>query len=117
MDSDNDWSAILTDHPIFSLPKSLARQPRSSLELSSSTLPNSTSTKEDVAPPGRQQVMLLKGADLILAAGKEIRMTSLNDARLDQKSHKTYKVRPSVYCHRFGTDAQFSDTAYSKCAI
>ena len=51
--------------------------------------------------------MLLKGADLILAAGKEIRMTSLNDARLNQKSHKTYKVCPSVGCHWFAPTLSF----------
>jgi nucleoporin NUP82 len=100
MDSDNDWSTILTDHPIFSLPKPFsgpAAKPRSSLELSSNTLPDFTNVKEDSeTPSGRRQVMLLKGADLILAAGKEIRMASLNDARLNQGAAKTYKV--SLLC-------------------
>ncbi|KIL68151.1 hypothetical protein M378DRAFT_71925 [Amanita muscaria Koide BX008] len=96
MDSDNDWSTILTDHPIFSLPK-LSSEPaakrRSSLELSSNTLPDFTNVKEDSeTPSGRRQVMLLKGADLILAAGKQIRMASLNDARLNQGPAKTYKT-------------------------
>ena len=97
MDSDNDWSAILNDHPIFSPPKSLSGKKdrhRSSLELSSNTLPNFTSiNEENVTPSGRRQVMLLKGADLILAVGKEIRMASLGEARLNPALRKTYKVR------------------------
>lgn len=97
MDSDNDWSAILNDHPIFSLPKSSWSQKeklKSSLELSSNTLPNFISTNEEnVTPSGRRQVMLLKGADLILAVGKEIRMASLGDARLNPALRKTYKAR------------------------
>ena len=97
MDSDNDWSAILNDHPIFSLPKSPLGQKdglRSSLELSSNTLPNFTSiNEENVTPSGRRQVMLLKGADLILAVGREIRMASLGDARLNPALRKTYKAR------------------------
>jgi nucleoporin NUP82 len=97
MDSDNDWSAILNDHPIFSPPKSPLGQKdglRSSLELSSNTLPNFTSiNEENVTPSGRRQVMLLKGADLILAVGKEIRMASLGDARLNPALRKTYKAR------------------------
>ena len=96
MDSDNDWSAILNDHPIFSLQSSSSGQKdtlKSSLELSSNTLPDFTSIgKENPTPSGRRQVMLLKAADLILAVGKEIRMASLGDARLNPALRKTYKV-------------------------
>ncbi|PFH52525.1 hypothetical protein AMATHDRAFT_139457 [Amanita thiersii Skay4041] len=96
MDSDNDWTAILSDHPIFTLPKAFSgpvSKPESFLELSSNNLPNFTLPNEDsLAPSGRRQVMLLKGADLILAAGKDIRMASLGDARLNQNSKKTYKT-------------------------
>ncbi|SRR6266576_2376169 len=100
MDSDNDWSAILNDHPIFSLPSSSLGQKntlKSSLELSSNTLPDFASIgEENLTPSGRRQVMLLKAADLILAVGKEIRMASLGDARLNPALRKTYKVRPSL---------------------
>ncbi|KAF8631152.1 hypothetical protein AX15_002498 [Amanita polypyramis BW_CC] len=92
MDSDNDWPALLSNHPIFSLPKSWVDSTagaQSSLELSSNTLPDFTSiNEENPMPSGGRQVMLLKGADLILAAGKEIRMTS----RVGQSSRKIYKT-------------------------
>ncbi|GLB33650.1 putative nuclear pore component [Lyophyllum shimeji] len=98
MDPDNDWSDVLSGHPIFSLPEVFTGpSPRAevSLELSSNTLPSFTQldpTEDGPAPSGRRQVMVLKDADLIVAAGREIRMTSLGDAKLSRSTRKTYKT-------------------------
>ena len=98
MDGDEDWSKILDGHPIFSLPKVFrgpTAQPESSLELSTCTLPSFTyvdPTEDGPTPSGRRHVMVLKDADLIVAAGKEIRITSLSDAQLSRSIRQTYKV-------------------------
>lgn len=98
MNSDNEWNEILKGHPIFSLPKSF-RDPitetETSLELSTNTLPRFVKADpldDGPTPSGRRQTMVLKDADLIVAAGKEIRMTSLGDTKLGQSTRKTYKV-------------------------
>ena len=97
MDGD-DWSKILDGHPIFSLPKSFRgpnAQLESSLELSTNTLPSFTHVdpaEDEPIPSGRRHVMVLKDADLIVAAGKEIRITSLGDAKLSRSIRQTYKV-------------------------
>lgn len=98
MNSDNEWNEILKGHPIFSLPKSF-RDPitetDTSLELSTNTLPRFVKADpldDGPTPSGRRQTMVLKDADLIVAAGKEIRMTSLGDTKLGQSTRKTYKV-------------------------
>jgi len=97
--ADDDWSAVLKGHPIFSLPKSVASAPAgdadTSLELSSNTLPKFKQldpTQDEVTPSGRRQTMLLKDADLIVAAGREVRMTSLGDAKLARSVRRPYKV-------------------------
>jgi nucleoporin NUP82 len=98
MDTDQDWTSILTDHPIFSLPKCFSgpiAQAETSLELSSYNLTNFTHVdpgEDGPTPSGRRQVMVLKDADLVLAAGKEIRITSLGDSKLSRSTKKTYKV-------------------------
>lgn len=98
MNNDDDWSKILNDHPIFSLPKSFTgptAQAEASLELSSNTLPNFTHldpADDGPTPSGRRQVMVLKDADLIVAAGREIRMSSLGDTKLSTSLRQTYKV-------------------------
>jgi nucleoporin NUP82 len=98
MHTEEDWNSILSDHPIFSLPKRFSgqtAQAETSLELSSNTLPNFTHVDPEddgPAPSGRRQVMVLKDADLILAAGKEIRITSLGDSKLSRSTKKSYKV-------------------------
>jgi nucleoporin NUP82 len=97
----DDWAAILDGHPVFDLPKKYAPgsgKPLSelSLELSTTTLPTST---QDTSPvneyllSGRRQMMALKDADLIVAAGTEIRITSLGDTKLGRSTRKSYKVR------------------------
>lgn len=98
MNDGEDWSEILTDHPIFSLPDSFSgpsAQRESSLELSTSNLSNFTHldpTQDGPTPSGRRQVMVLKDADLIVASGKEIRITSLGESKLSKSHKKTYKV-------------------------
>ncbi|KAG6833726.1 hypothetical protein H0H87_001158 [Tephrocybe sp. NHM501043] len=95
---DQDWSKLLAGHPIFSLPKSFSgpsAHPISSLELSSNTLPSFTSIDPNVdalTPSGRRQVIVLKDADLIVASGHEVRITSLSDAKLSQSTRQTYKT-------------------------
>ncbi|KAF8897384.1 hypothetical protein BD779DRAFT_1432160 [Infundibulicybe gibba] len=97
-DYNDDWSAVLKDHPIFSLPKSFSgptAEAGSSLELSTNTLNRFTNVdpaEDGLAPSGRRQVMVLKDADLILAAGREIRISSLGDTKLSQSTRKSYKT-------------------------
>ena len=94
----DEWTNVLRDHPIFALPKSLNGTLSSSLdilELSTTTLPkfNHINAGEDeMTPSGRRQVMILKDADLILAAGREIRISSVGDLKLTQSVRKSYKV-------------------------
>ena len=98
--SEDDWSAVLKGHPIFSTAKTGSSQ---LLELSTSSLPDFTHPdplKHDSPfPSGRRQAMVLKDADLIVAVGKEIRVTSLGDAKLSRAAPKSYKVRPVLMCH------------------
>lgn len=99
MNGDEDWNKLLQDHPIFTLPTALSgpvARSQSSLELSTSTLPSYSHldlTDDSATPSGRRQVMVLKDAELIVAAGKEIRMTSLGDVKLSQRTKNTYKVQ------------------------
>ncbi|KAJ7095237.1 hypothetical protein B0H15DRAFT_774867 [Mycena belliarum] len=74
--SAEDWATLLAAHPIFSPSSSQAPQ-----ELSAATSSN------DV---GRRQVMLLKDADLIVAAGAQVRIASLGAAKpAGVKGYKT----------------------------
>ncbi|KAG5733990.1 Nucleoporin nup82 [Termitomyces sp. T112] len=97
MHLDQNWSASLVDHPIFSLPKAFSGPlalPTSSLELSTNTLPSFTNVDlavDELTPSGRRQVMVLKDADLIVAAGSEVRITSLGDAKVNP-TRQTYKT-------------------------
>ena len=102
MSATDGWTNVLRDHPIFSLPKSLNGPLSSSLdilELSTTTLPkfNSVSpTDDELTPSGRRQVMILKDADLILAAGKEIRISSVGDLKLSHSVRQSYKVSVKI---------------------
>ncbi|KAF8264938.1 hypothetical protein EI94DRAFT_1590773 [Lactarius quietus] len=91
--SEDDWSALLKGHPIFS---AVETAPSQLLELSTNSLPDFTHPdplKHDSPfPSGRRQAMVLKDADLIVAVGKEIRATSLGDAKLSRAAPKAYKV-------------------------
>ncbi len=88
----------LDTHPIFSLPRTATgplNDARNWLELSTSTLPNFTHvspTDDEPAPSGRRQVMVLRDSDLIVAAGKELRITHLGDTKISQSTQKQYKV-------------------------
>lgn len=90
------WSSILDGHPIFSIPRNVARE--EDLELSFDTLPTfSFNTSEDASSgpnpmAGRKQIMCMKDSDLIVACGSEIRMTSLGDAKVSGGSKRNYKV-------------------------
>jgi nucleoporin NUP82 len=77
----DDWSSLLKGHPIFS--PSSDTNPSQHLEL----------YNDSPSPSGRRQVMVLKDADLIVAVGKELRVTSLGDAKLGKGKAKSYKVR------------------------
>ncbi|KAF9008902.1 hypothetical protein BDQ17DRAFT_1349165 [Cyathus striatus] len=82
-DQDHDWSAYLTDHPIFSLPPSFsgpAALPKSNLELSTISLHSFTSLDPAHDGPLPQE------------DARQIRITSLTDARLHNTSPKTYKT-------------------------
>jgi nucleoporin NUP82 len=112
MNADDDWSKILNGHPIFSLPKSFTgptAQAETSLELSSNTLPKFTRldpADDGPTPSGRRQVMVLKDADLIVAAGREIRMSSIGDTKLSNSLRQTFKVLV------LGNITMVSDTVY-----
>lgn len=102
MDGEEDWNALLRDHPIFSLSKSTpasggrdGHMLEHSLELSLNTLPDFTkedSSDDGHTPSGRRQVMVIKDSDIIVATGSEIRMASLGDAKLNKSQRKSYKV-------------------------
>ncbi|KAH9939885.1 hypothetical protein B0H21DRAFT_28271 [Amylocystis lapponica] len=93
-DTDDDWDAFLKDHPIFS-PTSGTGRDQVELELSLSSLPKFTDldlANDAPTPSGRRQVMVIKDTDLVVAAGSEIRMTSLNDFKLGHTTRKSYKI-------------------------
>jgi nucleoporin NUP82 len=82
MDSDgDDWSSLLRGHPIFSSSSDTKQLQRLELDNDSPSL------------SCRRQVMVLKDADLVVAVGKELRVTSLGDAKLGKGKSKSYKVR------------------------
>ncbi|KAI0306969.1 hypothetical protein B0F90DRAFT_1807692 [Multifurca ochricompacta] len=89
----DDWSSVLKGHPIFFSSTDPTRSQQ--LELSTSSLPDFTKFdphNDSPSPSGRRQTMVLKDADLIVAVGKEIRMTCLGDAKLSRGTAKSYKV-------------------------
>ncbi|KAI0053097.1 hypothetical protein FA95DRAFT_1552989 [Auriscalpium vulgare] len=96
----DDWSTVLSDHPIFSHHTSSSSFARhqvdaSYLELSTSTLPSFTDAEPETSqhsPRGRRQTMIIKDAELIVAVGKELRVTALGDTKLSRSTRKTYKV-------------------------
>lgn len=94
----DDWSTMLEGHPIFTLPKGYGGptgQSEESLELSTNTLKKSMleGPMEDGPPlSGRRQIMVLKDSDLIVAAGCELRITSLSDSKLGKSTNKSFKI-------------------------
>jgi hypothetical protein len=93
----DDWHTLLDAHPIFHVParsgKSLTERPVQESE-------------HGYVLSGRRQLMALKDADLIVAAGSELRMTSLWDTKLGRETGKSYKVRPGA--HAVGPDMERS---------
>ncbi len=98
MTATDEWSSILKDHPIFSPPNSVndfLSTSQDIFELSTTTLPKFTNVspqEDEPTPSGRHQVMILKDADLIVAAGKEVRISSVGDLKLSSSVRKSYKV-------------------------
>ncbi|KAI0796551.1 nuclear pore component-domain-containing protein [Abortiporus biennis] len=99
MDAEEDWNAFLKDHPVLSLPKSVAGpagKGEVALELSMNTLPNFTSDLDPVddgpTPSGRRQVMIIRESDLIVASGSEVRIAPLGDSKLSKSGGKAYKI-------------------------
>jgi hypothetical protein len=90
----DDWSSLLKDHPIFSSPTDMAQSQK--LELSTNSLLDITQLEpshDSPLPSRRRQVMVLKDADLIVAIGEEIRVTSLADPKRGRATSKSYKAR------------------------
>lgn len=104
----DDWHTLLDAHPIFHFPAHFHSQrgrgepvTEQSLELSTntlSTISQDSQSEHGYVLSGRRQLMALKDADLIVAAGSELRMTSLWDTKLGRDTGKSYKVRRS-YAH------------------
>ncbi|GAV99149.1 Nucleoporin nup82 [Lentinula edodes] len=94
MDNDDTLATLLNSHPIFSTPsKTFLPSHDSSLELSTNTLSSfKPANVSDNSATGRRQVMVLRDTDLILAAGKELRITSLSDAKARRSHTKNYKI-------------------------
>ncbi|KAJ4493007.1 hypothetical protein C8J55DRAFT_501950 [Lentinula edodes] len=94
MDNDDTLATLLNSHPIFSTPsKTFLPSHDSSLELSTNTLSSfKPANVSDNSATGRRQVMVLRDTDLILAAGKELRITSLSDAKAQRSHTKNYKT-------------------------
>lgn len=111
-----DWSRLLQDHPIFSsnLNKSNFFE-LSTLSLRDSTNVDSSDTGSSTS--GRRQTMILKDADLIVTAGKEIRMSSFGDMKLSKSIRKSYKVCRSTVFLSSENLQSVSDTAYAKPTI
>lgn len=98
MDKQDDWNALLQDHPIFFTPKSVSRsggKSEASLELSLSSLPDFTDVdpmNDRPTPSGRRRAMVVKDSDIVIAVGSEIRMAALGDVKLSKGARKSYKV-------------------------
>ena len=91
-----NWESVLNGHPIFNPSsgdgddKDSWKADSTSLELSISSLSNVM--RDGGAPSGRRQVMLIKDADLIVAVGKQVRMTSLTESQLSTTGEQSFKV-------------------------
>ena len=97
MADDEDWSRLLQDHPIFSPPN---QNKSNFLELPTLSLrgSNNVDSSNTGSSFGRRQTMILRDADLIVAADKEIRMSSFGDIKLSRSTRKSYKVcRSTVF--------------------
>ena len=100
-----NWESVLNGHQIFdsstgsSDDSDSRKADETSLELSITTLSKSKSTdatQDRDIPGGRRRVMLVKDADLIVAVGKQVRMMSLTESRLDTTGSRTFNVGVEV---------------------
>ncbi|KIY49501.1 hypothetical protein FISHEDRAFT_65459 [Fistulina hepatica ATCC 64428] len=87
-DIDEGWDSLLRNHPVFA---STPRDPGTSL--TPSTKAGQPTSQHDGSTFGRRQVMALKGTDLFVAVGKDIRVASLGDHRLSRNmATKSFKM-------------------------
>jgi len=100
-----NWESVLNGHPIFdpssggSGDKNSWKVDDRSLELSVNSLSkfkSSNDVQDGGITNGRRRTMLIKDADLIVAVGKQVRMTSLTESQPSTAGEKTFKVRLSV---------------------
>ncbi|KAH9943317.1 uncharacterized protein BXZ73DRAFT_40479 [Epithele typhae] len=99
MANDDDWEKLLDEHPVLALPKSvcgLAGKGEASLHLSLSSLPDFVDLDpldDKPTPSGRRQAIAIRDADLIVAAGSELRIAQLGDSKTARSSsNRAYKV-------------------------
>ena len=113
-----NWESVLNGHPIFdpsvddSSDKNSQKVDETSLELSISSLSKSKPSdiiQDEGIPNGRRRTMLIKDADLIVAVGKQVRMTSLTESRLTPAGERTFKVK-RVEMNQINTRLSFMHT-------
>ncbi|TFK55814.1 hypothetical protein OE88DRAFT_1804607 [Heliocybe sulcata] len=99
MDEDIDWTDILRDHPIFKAKDETSnasgKAKMSEADLAVSALSKYTQLDpgdDGMSPSGRRQVMAARDGDLIVAAGDELRITSLGESKLNPGMSKSYKT-------------------------
>lgn len=86
---------MLEGHSIFTLPSGYGGQSEESLELSTNTLKKSILNEgplDGIPRSGRRRVMVLKESDLIVAAGYELRITSLLASKLGRSTNNSFKI-------------------------
>lgn len=90
----NNHSEFLRGHPIFNFRSPLEIPPDLSL-ISVKDPRNGHSPVDHCSPPsndGRRNIMALRESDIILAVGREIRITSLADTGAVGRQRRSYKV-------------------------
>ena len=99
----HNWESVLNGHPIFD-PSTGSSGDKNSckadLELSISSLSKfkPDAIQDGGIPNGRRRTMLIKDADLIVAIGKQVRMTSLTESQLSTAGEQNFKVRWIIAC-------------------
>lgn len=73
----------LSDHPIFSL--------------HDGQVDANISSGGSASGSRRRTIMALRGSDLVVAVGKELRITSLADTASSSNSGKAYKVNDTTF--------------------
>ncbi|KAG2077550.1 hypothetical protein BDR04DRAFT_1113524 [Suillus decipiens] len=99
----DDWRTMLEGHSIFTLPSGYGGQSEESLELSTNTLKKSILNEgplDGIPRSGRRRVMVLKESDLIVAAGYELRITSLLASKLGRSTNNSFKLIAVAGAHQ-----------------